>query len=158
VIGGALRRRTCAALVLGLAACAAPRAGSGAAPGSATADDAAGTGIRAALDSTAAGWNRGDLAGYLSAYDDSVTSRGAEGFVRGKEAAAEVMRQGFWRTGRPLQQLHYDHLEVRALGPDHALVTGRFVLTGADRPECTGWFSTVWERTGGTWRMIHDHS
>jgi ketosteroid isomerase-like protein len=119
------------------------------------ADEAA---IRAELDSTAAGWNRGDLDGYLSAYADSITSRSSDGFATGKAAAADVMRQGFWRTGRPLQQLRYEHLVVRALGPDYALVTGQYVLSGADRPDRTGWFTTVWARTPAGWRMIHDHS
>lgn len=115
--------------------------------------------IRAELDSTAAGWNRGDMAGYLSAYDESVVSRGIEqGFVTGKAGAEAVMRAGFWRSGRPLQQLRYDSLVVRPLGEDYAIVTGQYVLTGADRPERRGWFTTVWARTAAGWRMIHDHS
>lgn len=124
----------------------------------APADAGAARAIRAELDSTAAGWNRGDLDTYLSAYADSITSMGRDGFVRGKAAAADVMRQGFWRTGRPLQQLHYEHLDVRPLGRDHALVTGQYVLTGGGRPDRTGWFTTVWARTSAGWRMIHDHS
>ena len=114
--------------------------------------------IRTALDSTAAGWNRGDLAVYMSMYDDSVTSNGAEGFLTGKAGVETVMRRGFWRTGRPLQQLRYENVVVAPLGADHALVTGKFVLTGADRPDRTGLFTTVWRRTSAGWRMIHDHS
>jgi ketosteroid isomerase-like protein len=114
--------------------------------------------IRAEFDSTAAGWNRGDLETYLGAYDPSVTSAGADGFVTGIAAAREVMQRGFWRAGRPAQALHYEHLVTRMLGPDHALVTGQFVLTGADRPDRTGWFTSVWMRTPAGWRMIHDHS
>jgi ketosteroid isomerase-like protein len=110
------------------------------------------------FDSTAAGWNRGDLDVYLSAYDDSITSASGNGFVKGKAAAAEVMRQGFWRTGRPLQMLRYEHLDVRMMGADHALATGQYVLSGADRPDRTGWFTTVWTLTPNGWRMIHDHS
>src|SRR5689334_16766493 len=100
--------------------------------------------IRAALAATAAGWNRGDLDQYLSAYTDSATSAGPDGFVTGKAAAAAVMRSGFWRSGRPTQQLGYDHLVIRPLGADHALVTGRYLLTGGGQPERTGWFTTVW--------------
>lgn len=116
------------------------------------------TAIRAMLDSTAAGWNHGDLAAYLAAYDESITSRSADGFVRGRGPAEQVMRQGFWRDGRPAQQLHYEHLDIRMLGDDHALMTGQFVLTGAGRPDRTGWFTTIWARTPNGWRMIHDHS
>jgi ketosteroid isomerase-like protein len=68
------------------------------------------------------------------------------------------MRAGFWKAGRPDQVLTYDHLEVRPLGPDHALATGQYILSGAGKPDRTGWFTTIWERTPAGWRMIHDHS
>jgi ketosteroid isomerase-like protein len=114
--------------------------------------------IRATLDTTAAGWNRGELPVYLSAYTDSATAMGSNGPVRGVNGIGDQMRAGFWRTGRPVQQLHYEHLEIRPLGPDHALVTGQYVLRGADRPDRTGWFTTIWARTPAGWRMVHDHA
>ena len=145
-------RATCAVAALAWTAACAGRTHAGA-----SGSDAA-TAIRAVLDSTALGWNRGDLAMYLAAYDENITSRGAPGFVRGKAAAEQVMREGFWKEGRPAQQLHYEHLDIRPLGADHALMTGQFVLTGGGRPDRTGWFTTVWARTPNGWRMIHDHS
>lgn len=114
--------------------------------------------IRAELQRTADGWNAGNLDAYLASYDDSIVSRGRDGFVRGKAAAAEVMKNGFWKTGKPLQKLRYENLDIRMLGRDHALMTGQFVLSGAERPEQTGWFTTVWKKTPAGWRMIHDHS
>ncbi|HEX8720325.1 MAG TPA: nuclear transport factor 2 family protein [Pyrinomonadaceae bacterium] len=114
--------------------------------------------IRAVLDSTAEGWNRGDLQKYLSAYTDSATEMGPNGPEGGRDAIERTMLRGFWKTGRPVQQLRYEHVEVRMLGREHALVTGQFVLTGAGRPDRTGWFTTVWTRTRKGWRMIHDHS
>jgi len=115
--------------------------------------------IRYVLDSvTATGWNTGNLDMYLSAYVDSATTMLPTGVVTGRDAIGDVMRKGFWRTGRPLQHLHYEHVDVRMLGRDDALVTGEFVLTGAGHPDRTGWFTTVWTRTPKGWRMIHDHS
>ena len=142
-------------LVLGVAAalggCHAPRAR---APEPAAAEAA----IRAVLDSTAAGWNRGDLAPYLAAYADSATEMLPTGPAAGVATIEKTMREGFWRTGRPLQQLRYEHLAVRPLGREHALVTGQYVLSGGGHPDRTGWFTTVWARTPAGWRMIHDHS
>jgi ketosteroid isomerase-like protein len=143
--------RTVTGVALGLALAAAAPARAQPAPGAA-AD------IRAVLDSTAAGWNRGDLSRYLWAYVDSATAMGANGPEGGVPAIEAQMRRGFWKTGRPLQTLHYEHIVVRPLGADHALVTGQFVLTGNDRPDRTGWFTTVWTRTAEGWRMMHDHS
>ena len=68
------------------------------------------------------------------------------------------MGLGFWGTGRRAQQLRYEHIVVRMLGRDNALVTGQFILTGAGRPDRAGWFTTIWARTSEGWRMIHDHS
>ena len=114
--------------------------------------------IRAVFDTTAAGWNRGDLSVYLSAYANSATAMGRTGLVRGPNGIGDQMRAGFWKTGRPDQVLSYDHLEVRPLGRDHALATGQYILTGAGQPQRTGWFTTIWVRTRAGWRMVHDHS
>jgi ketosteroid isomerase-like protein len=114
--------------------------------------------IRKTLDTTTVGWNRGDLPAYLYAYTDSATTMGPTGLVRGVNAIGDQMEKGFWKGGRPTQALHYEHLEIRPLGPDHALVTGQYVLTGGGRPNRTGWFTTIWARTPRGWRMIHDHS
>ena len=114
--------------------------------------------ITAVFDTTTAGWNRGELAVYLSAYTDSATAMGAKGPERGVNAIGDQMRTGYWKTGRPIQALHYEHLEIRSLGPDHALVTGQYVLRGGGRPDRTGWFTTIWVRTPVGWRMMHDHS
>ena len=114
--------------------------------------------IRAEFASTAEGWNKGDLAQYLAAYTDEATEMTRDGPAGGRDHIERTMRAGFWKTGRPLQQLRYEHLEVRMLGKEHALVTGQFVLTGGDRPDRTGWFTTVWRHTKQGWRMIHDHS
>ena len=114
--------------------------------------------IRARLDSTALGWNRGDLSTYLAAYTPDASEMLSDGVAHGRDRIEQTMKEGFWRNGRPLQQLHYEHVEVHMLGDDHALVTGQYVLTGAARPQRTGWFTTVWARTDDGWRMIHDHS
>jgi ketosteroid isomerase-like protein len=114
--------------------------------------------IKATLDATAVGWNRGELPVYLSAYVDSATAMGGTGLVRGVRGIEGQMRAGYWRTGRPLQNLTYDHLEIRPIGPDQAIATGQYILTGAGRPNRTGWFTTIWIRTPQGWRMVHDHS
>jgi uncharacterized protein (TIGR02246 family) len=114
--------------------------------------------IRAALNSTAEGWNKGDLGQYLAVYTESATEMGPNGPRGGVKVIEQTMRGGFWKTGRPLQTLRYEHVDVRMLGKENALVTGQYVLTGGDRPDRTGWFTTVWTRTRQGWRMIHDHS
>ncbi|GAB3945543.1 hypothetical protein GCM10028805_14820 [Spirosoma harenae] len=119
---------------------------------------AAETEIRQALDSTSAGWNRGNLQQYLGAYTPDAQEMGPNGPRGGVEVIENTMKNGFWKTGRPLQILRYEHVNVRMLGKSNALVTGQYVLSGGDKPNRTGWFTTVWEKTKGGWRMIFDHS
>jgi uncharacterized protein (TIGR02246 family) len=114
--------------------------------------------IKAELDKTAEGWNDGDLSKYLAAYVPQATEMTGEGPKGGVEEIEKTMKAGFWKTGRPLQVLHYEHVEVRMLGGNNALVTGQYVLTGGGRPDRKGWFTTVWTKVGKKWRMIHDHS
>jgi ketosteroid isomerase-like protein len=114
--------------------------------------------IRAVLQITAEGWNNGDLSKYLFAYVPEATEMLSTGPAGGVEAIEKTMKEGFWKTGRPLQQLRYENLVVRMLGKKNALVTGQYILSGAQRPDRTGWFTTVWTKTGAGWRMIHDHS
>ena len=114
--------------------------------------------ITAALASTSEGWNTGDLSRYLAPYVPEATEMTGEGPKGGVEHIEQTMRNGFWKTGRPLQSLRYENLEVRMLGKDNALVTGQYILSGGGRPDRKGWFTTVWTKTNKGWRMIHDHS
>jgi uncharacterized protein (TIGR02246 family) len=114
--------------------------------------------IRAQLDTTAAGWNRGDLSVYMSMYVDSAVAMGGPEPDRGVAAIEKSMKAGFWRTGRPLQTLRYENVEVKMLGNDYALVTGNFILTGNNRPDRKGSFTTIWTKTSNGWKMMHDHS
>lgn len=114
--------------------------------------------IRDTLNFTAEGWNKGDLNQYLSAYVKEATEMLSTGPAGGVEAIEKTMKEGFWKTGRPIQTLRYESIAVRMLGKKNALVTGKYVLSGANRPDRTGWFTTVWTKTKTGWKMIHDHS
>ena len=114
--------------------------------------------INAVLALTAHGWNNGILSEYLAAYVPEATEMLSTGPAGGVEVIEKTMKDGFWKTGRPLQQLRYEHIVVRMLGKENALVTGQYILSGNDRPDRTGWFTTVWTKTKDGWRMIHDHS
>ena len=114
--------------------------------------------VRRKLQSTAEAWNRADLAGHVAPYADSAAFMTGRGPMIGRDMIEASLRRGFWRDGKPLQTLRYEHVSVRALGANHALVTGRFALAGGARADATGWFTLVWERGPQGWREIHDHS
>lgn len=114
--------------------------------------------IRAILNLTAEGWNKGDLNQYLAYYTKDATEMLSTGPKGGVEAIEETMKKGFWKNGKPEQILRYENVVVRMIDKKGALVTGQYVLSGAGKPDRTGWFTTVWVKTKQGWRMMHDHS
>ena len=115
--------------------------------------------VRAALARSAEAWNRDDLDGHVAVYADSATVMSPTGPVRaGPSQAREHFARYFSPEGRALQHLRLERVEVRPLGLDHALVTGRYVLSGGGLPERAGWFSLTWARTAEGWRIVHDHA
>src|SRR5688500_15597213 len=86
--------------------------------------------IRASTQASAAAWNRGDLAGHLAIYVDSVTFMTTNGPRPGVAAVEAAFRSTYFVGDRPRQSLRFESLEVRPLGEGAALSTGRFVLSG----------------------------
>jgi uncharacterized protein (TIGR02246 family) len=110
-----------------------------------------------AIQATAGAWNRGDIDGFMAPYATSATYMTPAGLIGVAAMRARYLTKYF--TGAsPDQQLRFDQLDVRALGADHALMTGRYTLTGGGKPDQTGRFTLVWVRTPAGWRIIHDHS
>jgi uncharacterized protein (TIGR02246 family) len=116
--------------------------------------------IRPELQAIADAWNRADLDRHVAIYADSATMMGGRGLIWTRDAIKAGLERGFWRDGKPLQQLRFEEVEIRVIGRsrDVAIVTGKFILTGGDRPEVNGRFSTIWEYQNGRWLTVHDHS
>ncbi len=115
--------------------------------------------LRTALDSSAAGWNRGDIGDFLASYrrSDSTTYIGSGGLRSGFSELRERYEPVFsTETGR--DSLRFSDVRVRGLGEGRALSIGRYTLIRDDSVTGTGWFSLVWERIQGRWWIIHDHS
>ena len=112
----------------------------------------------AQLEATTTPWNKGDLDAFIAPYAASSTFMTREGPI-GREAMREHYRQTYFGpTGGKPRPLRFERITVRPLGDDHALMTGRFVLTGVGTPDATGWFTLVWVRMPEGWRILHDHS
>lgn len=114
--------------------------------------------IRQRIADSALAFNRGDLTGHLAVYDESVTFMTRDGPRPGVAPIEKAFRETYFRDSQPIQQLRFERLAVRPLGPDAALATARWVLAGGDRAEQSGWFTLAWRRTPAGWRVVHDHS
>jgi beta-aspartyl-peptidase (threonine type) len=136
-------------------ACAGPPGADAGSPLVWAGDEAA---IRAATAASAEAWNRGDIRGHLAIYDEAVTFMTANGPRPGVAAIEASFLEKYFEGGKPKQELAFSHISVRRLGPDAAMETGRFLLSGGALPEQSGWFTLVWLRTPSGWRAVHDHS
>ena len=119
------------------------------------ADEAA---IRAALAESDDAFNKGDLAGHLAIYDESVEFMTKDGPRPGIAGIEKAFSEHYFRDGKAIQQLRVDELAVRRLTDDAALATARWTLQGGGLPDQTGWFTLVFLRTPAGWRAVHDHS
>jgi ketosteroid isomerase-like protein len=110
-----------------------------------------------ALNASAERWNQGDMNGFMAPYAKPATYMTSGGLI-GVDAMRTRYLAKYFNGAKPDQQLRFDQLDVRPLGADHALMTGRFILAGGGKPEQTGRFTLVWMRTPAGWRILHDHS
>ena len=113
--------------------------------------------LEAALQATAAAWNGGDIDGFMAPYAPAATYMTVAGLI-GVDAMRARYLAKYFTSAKPDQQLRFDQLDVRTLGDNHALMTGRFTLTGGGKADQTGRYSLVWVSEPSGWRILHDHS
>jgi uncharacterized protein (TIGR02246 family) len=115
--------------------------------------------IRELLEQSARGWNAGDLDAFIVTYarDSATTFLTSSGFIHGYDAIAARYAPRF-APGAPRDSLRFTEVVVRALTPDWAIVTARYVLERSDSVTATGPFTVVMQRRSEGWRMIHDHT
>jgi ketosteroid isomerase-like protein len=105
-----------------------------------------------------AGWNAGDIPAYMASYWKSPDLRFASGgsVTRGwQPTLARYLAR--YPDRETMGTLAFGDLDVRLLGPDHALVFGSWRLQrAADSPH--GLFSLVLRRLPEGWRIVHDHT
>jgi len=114
--------------------------------------------IEAVLNAQEAAWNRGDVDAFLTGYWHSaeLTFSGSGGIARGWDGVLARYKKNY-PDRAAMGQLDFSSLEIRFLGPDAALVLGRWYLK-REKGDIGGVFSLVWERFPDGWKIVHDHT
>ena len=114
--------------------------------------------IMAVLSAQQAAWNRGDVDAFLVGYwhSSELTFSGSNGVSRGWDGVMARYKKNY-PDRAAMGQLDFLELEFRFLGPDAALVLGRWHLK-RDKGDIGGVFSLVWQRFPEGWKIIHDHT
>ena len=115
--------------------------------------------IAAMLQRSAADWNRGDLAGFMSDYArDTATSFVDGGHVRRGWDFIHSRYAPRFAPGAQRDSLRFEEIAVRPLGDGHALLTARFMLFRGGQTTASGPFTLVMERRADGWKILHDHT
>jgi uncharacterized protein (TIGR02246 family) len=114
--------------------------------------------INAVLSAQQTAWNRGDVDAFLAGYwrSPELTFSGSSGVARGWEGVLARYKKNY-PNRETMGQLDFSELEFRFLGPDAALVLGRWHLK-REKDDVGGVFTLVWQRFGDGWKIIHDHT
>jgi uncharacterized protein (TIGR02246 family) len=122
--------------------------------------------IRTVIAAQVAAWNRGDIAAFMQAYEDSPDTTFIGLTVRkGYQPILERYRKAY-TTPEQMGMLTFSDLEIRPLPgscgkAEFALVTGRFHLdrkARGDTKKDDGIFSLVWRKGASGWRILLDHT
>lgn len=114
--------------------------------------------FREILDRQAAAWNRGDIDAFMDDYwksDQLSFSSGGETTCGWQATHDRYVRR--YDTPEKMGRLTFGDLVCRVLGGNAALVRGNWRLARS-KGDLGGNFSLVFERIGGRWVIIHDHT
>jgi uncharacterized protein (TIGR02246 family) len=114
--------------------------------------------ISAVLSAQQTAWNRGDVDAFLVGYwrSPELTFSGSSGVARGWDGVLARYKKNY-SDRSAMGQLDFSELEFRFLGPEAALVLGRWHLK-REKDDLGGVFSLVWQRFPDGWKIIHDHT
>jgi ketosteroid isomerase-like protein len=116
--------------------------------------------IRAVLDAQVAAWNSGKLEEFMDGYwrspDLTFFSGGRK--LSGWEATIERYRKTYQAEGREMGKLAFSDLDIQQLGPNAAVVRGRWELTMSDGKKPGGLYTLIFRRFKQGWKIVHDHT
>ncbi|MCH2213560.1 MAG: DUF4440 domain-containing protein [Flavobacteriales bacterium] len=103
-------------------------------------------------------WNQGDIPGFMNHYfnDKKLTFASASGLTRGHQKVLERYLKNY-DSPEKMGELTFNMLDFRELSDDSAFVIGEWALKReGDNP--SGYFTLVWKKINGEWKIIHDHT
>jgi ketosteroid isomerase-like protein len=104
-------------------------------------------------------WNKGDLKGFMAGYLPSkeITFYSGGTVLKGWDAMLERYQKAYQGEGKEMGTLAFRDLDIELLGPDSAVVRGRFELQ-MKKSTPTGLFTLIFRKTKEGWRIVHDHT
>lgn len=113
----------------------------------------------AMLKAQEAAWNRGDLAGFLSAYEmnDAITFFSDDKVTKGWVAINDRYTNSYGQKPNLMGKLSFTELAGEAFNANTVQIRGRWTVTESAKAG-TGLFTILVKKTGDGWRVVHDHT
>lgn len=113
--------------------------------------------IKTALNIQVEAWNNGDLSTFVSTYASDCTFVGKE-ISHGRDGLLAHYKKSY-PTREAMGHLTFNSLQVNVLDSDVATVIGEWrVDREAQGSSIAGFFSLVFRRQSGEWKIILDHT
>jgi beta-aspartyl-peptidase (threonine type) len=115
--------------------------------------------IAAVLEAQAAAWNKGDLKSFMAGYWKSpdLTFYSGKDKTRGWQATLERYEKRYQAEGKEMGKLTFTELDIDVLGPDSAVVRGRWKVV-TSKETLGGLFTLIFKKMPEGWRIVHDHT
>jgi len=114
--------------------------------------------IEAILMEQGEAWNRGDIVGFMGAYEptDALLFTSGGKVRQGYDETLAKYQASYGEPGA-MGKLDFAVLDFRMLGDESAIMLGSWNLTDTPK-EGGGLFTLVWLKTEGGWKIVHDHT
>lgn len=111
------------------------------------------------LETQEAAWNRGNLDEFMIGYwpSDSLLFIGKSGLTFGWQNTLSNYKKGY-PDRAAMGKLHFDILKMKAAGRRNCFVVGKWSLARPEKGDISGHFSLLFEKIGGRWVIVADHS
>jgi hypothetical protein len=114
--------------------------------------------VRKVLDEQVAGWNNGNIEGFMKGYWNSpqMTFVSGNNVTKGWQPTLDRYKKSY-NTREKMGVLSFSELEITVTSKESAVVLGRFTLVRqSDKP--TGMFTLNFRKFKDGWKIILDHT
>jgi ketosteroid isomerase-like protein len=111
------------------------------------------------MDSQTQAWNTGNLDQFMQGYwqSDSLKFIGSGGITYGWQNTLDRYRKRY-PDQAARGTLRFEILNVDITSKDAAFVIGRFFLTRPQQGDASGYFTLLWRKINGQWKIVVDHT
>ena len=104
-------------------------------------------------------WSKGDIDAFMEGYweSDKLSFGGKKGFTYGFDKVKGNYKRGY-PTAEIMGKLSFDIIDIVPLSSEAAYVLGQYKLIVKDDSNPTGYFTLVFKKIHGEWKIVTDHT